>query len=176
MSTIVIDQFIERLSICDQLQPIEVKYLCFKVREIFIDEPNLIEISAPVNIIGDINGNLYNLVEILNSCGKCENQNYIFLGNYINYGLNSIETILLLIAYKIKYPDKLIILRGNNESRQASFEKGMYEECIRSYSSTIVWNYICNLFDFLPIAALVDNKILCIHSGLQEQITSLNDV
>lgn len=91
-------------------------------------------------------------------------------------GLYSVETFLLLLALKVRYPDRITLIRGNHESRQITQVYGFYEECIRKYGSANVWRYCCEIFDYLSLAAIVDDKILCVHGGLSPSINTLDQV
>ena len=105
--------------------------------------------------------------------------NYLFLGDYVDRGFNSVETFLLFLLLKIKYEDRITFLRGNHESRQITQVYGFYEECTRKFGSINVWRYCTDVFDSLPLAAIIDNKIFCVHGGLSpslENIDDLNDI
>lgn len=90
---------------------------------------------------------------------------YLHLGDYVDRGKQSIETMCLLLAYKVKYPSHIYILRGNHEHAGITRMYGFYDECKRRYS-TDLWKKFCNLFNFLPVAAIIDERILCMHGGL----------
>ena len=107
----------------------EIKELCLKSREMFISEPNLLELEAPFKICGDIHGQYYDLLRLFHYGGFPPEANYLFLGNYVDYGKQSLETICLLLAFKIKYPDNFFLLRGNHECMSINRYHGFYEEC-----------------------------------------------
>jgi len=94
----------------------ELKYLCVTSREIFINQPNMLELEAPLKICGDVHGQYYDLLRLFEYGGFPPEANYLFLGDYIDRGKQSIETIALLLCYKIKYPENFFLLRGNHES------------------------------------------------------------
>ena len=99
-----------------------LKELCNKVKEILIEESNIMSINTPLVVCGDLHGQFYDLLELFKkSGGPPPEQKYIFLGDYIDRGSNSVETIELLICLKCLYPDKTILIRGNHESRNISF-------------------------------------------------------
>jgi len=81
------------------------------------NEPNLVSVPEPVVVVGDIHGQYYDLVHMLNKAGDPVKLNYLFMGDYVDRGINGLECIMLLIAIKINYPKKFILLRGNHESR-----------------------------------------------------------
>lgn len=136
-----------------QLQEYEIKYLCTKAREIFINQPILLELEAPIKIcgefvgqnevifeavelitvppmfLGDIHGQYYDLLRLFEYGGFPPEANYLFLGDYVDRGKQSLETICLLLAYKIKYPENFFILRGNHECASINRIYGFYDEC-----------------------------------------------
>lgn len=101
--------------------------------------------------------------------------NYLFLGDYVDRGKNSIETITLLLSYKIKYKNHFFLLRGNHESENINRIYGFFDECKRRYSIKI-WKQFCEVFDYLPVAALIDDKILCMHGGLSPDLFSIEQI
>ncbi|CDS05901.1 Putative Serine/threonine-protein phosphatase [Lichtheimia ramosa] len=154
----------------------EVKELCDKAREILLEEGNVQRVDAPVTICGDIHGQFHDLQELFRIGGECPDTNYLFMGDFVDRGLYSVETFLLLLALKVRYPDRITLIRGNHESRQITQVYGFYEECIRKYGSANVWRYCCEIFDYLSLAAIVDDKILCVHGGLSPSINTLDQI
>lgn len=154
----------------------EVKNLCSKAKELLIKEPNVLILNSPITICGDIHGQFNDLMELFEIGGNCPTTNYIFLGDYVDRGFNSIETFLILLALKVKYPDRMSMLRGNHESRQVTQMYGFYDECMRKYNSSDIWNYCTELFDCLSLGALIDNKIFCIHGGLSPCISKIDEL
>ena len=106
--------------------------------------------------------------------GECPDANYLFLGDFVDRGYYSVETFLLLLALKVRYPDRITLIRGNHESRQITQVYGFYDECLRKYGSANVWNYFTDLFDYLPMTALVAGKIFCLHGGLSPSVDTLD--
>ncbi|KAM7195048.1 Metallo-dependent phosphatase-like protein [Rhypophila sp. PSN 637] len=158
-----------------QLLEVEMRYLCVKGREILLSQPMLLELEAPMAVIGDLHGQYYDLLRAFEYRGFPPEFNYLFLGNYVDYGKQSIETVCLLLAYKIKYPDNFFLLRGNHESGAISRIDGFYDECKRRYNIKL-WKSFVDMFTCLPIAAIVDDKIFCCHGGLSPDLNSMEQI
>lgn len=108
--------------------------------------------------------------------GEVPNTNYLFLGDYVDRGAASCETITLLVLLKLRYPRRFTLLRGNHETRQVTQTYGFQAECIRKYGSTFVWTQFMDLFDYFPIAAKIDDKIFCVHAGLSPSLQNIADI
>ena len=154
------------------LSEADIRGLCDKSREIFISQPMLLELEAPLKICGDIHGQYYDLLRLFEYGGFPPEANYLFLGDYVDRGRQSLETVCLLLAYKIKYPENFFLLRGNHECSTINRIYGFYDECKRRYSIKL-WRIFTDCFNCLPVAALIDEKILCMHGGLSPDLTSL---
>ncbi len=154
----------------------DLKLLCEKAKEIFIEESNVQNVSAPVIICGDIHGQIYDLLELFKKGGDIPSSRYIFMGDYVDRGYNGVEVLELLLALKIKYPEHITLLRGNHESRQICFAYGFYEEITRKYGNANAWEYFTDLFDYLPLAALVEGKLFCVHGGLSPYISTVDQI
>ncbi|KAL3758695.1 hypothetical protein ACHAWU_005281 [Discostella pseudostelligera] len=171
-----LDQQIERLRKCEHLHESEVKSLCLRAREILVDEGNVQRVDAPVTICGDIHGQFYDLVELFKVGGECPESNYLFLGDFVDRGYYSVETFLLLLALKVRYPDRITLIRGNHESRQITQVYGFYDECLRKYGSVNVWRYCTEIFDYLSLSAIIEDKIFTVHGGLSPSINTLDQI
>jgi len=171
-----LDRQIEQLRRCETIPEMEVKQLCDKAREILLEESNVQRVDAPVTICGDIHGQFYDLKELFKVGGDCPNTNYLFLGDFVDRGFYSVETFLLLLALKVRYPDRITLIRGNHECRQITQVYGFYDECLRKYGSVNVWRYCTEIFDYLSLSALIDNTIFCVHGGLSPSITSIDQI
>ena len=178
MSTIrSLEVQIEDLFNCKYLPEDEVKELCFKAKELFIKEPNIQIVHCPVTVCGDIHGQFHDLLELFKVGGYAPDTNYLFMGDYVDRGTFSVESVSLLLALKLKYPNRIFLLRGNHESRQTSQMYGFYDECFKKYgNSPNIYNTFMDLFDFLPLCALIENKILCLHGGLSPNIQTIEEI
>lgn len=126
-----------------QLQEDEIIALCVASREIFLEQPALLRLGGPVTVCGDVHGQFYDLLRIFDYGGFPPETNYLFLGDYVDRGKQNLETISLLLAYKVKYPDNFFLLRGNHESDGINRIYGFYDECKRRYS-IICYIFICS--------------------------------
>jgi serine/threonine-protein phosphatase 6 catalytic subunit len=171
-----LDKCIEDLKNGKILSEETTRNMCDKVKELLIEESNIQPVSAPVTICGDIHGQFYDLLELFRIGGDLPNTNYIFIGDFVDRGYNSVETIELLILYKLKYPSHVTLLRGNHESRQITFVYGFLDEIVRKYGNSNVWNYFMEVFDLLPIGAIVEGEVFCIHGGLSPEIRTIDQI
>ncbi|WZY75526.1 hypothetical protein YC2023_021910 [Brassica napus] len=153
----------------------EIRQLCSVSREIFLQQPNLLELEAPIKICGDIHGQYSDLLRLFEYGGLPPAANYLFLGDYVDRGKQSLETICLLLAYKIKYPENFFLLRGNHECASINRIYGFYDECKRRFSVRL-WKVFTDSFNCLPVAAVIDDKILCMHGGLSPDLTSVEQI
>jgi len=161
-----VDGWIETLRSCQHLSLENVKSLCALAKEVLTKEENVHHVISPVMICGDIHGQLNDLLELFTVAGPLPNVNYLFMGDYVDRGYYSVECVSLLLAYKVRYPNRITILRGNHESSNITQIYGFYDECNTKYSDTAAWQEFTTVFNCLPLAAIVDNKIFCLHGGL----------
>lgn len=179
-----IDDFIKRLldagyagkvtkSVC--LKNAEIVAICQRAREVFLSQPALLELDAPVKIVGDVHGQYTDLIRMFEMCGFPPNANFLFLGDYVDRGKQSLETILLLLCFKLKYPENFFLLRGNHECANVTRVYGFYDECKRRCNIKI-WKTFIDTFNTLPIAAIVAGKIFCVHGGLSPALGHMDDI
>ena len=166
------NKVIKSISESNLLSLEELKYLCSKSLEIFMEEPVFLELNAPIVICGDTHGQFRDLLRLFDFGGSPAKKQYLFLGDYVDRGKNSIETISLLLAFKIKYPKNIYLLRGNHESEMINRTYGFFDECKRRYNIRI-WKNFSDCFNWLPISALVNEKILCMHGGLSPELVDI---
>ncbi|GME72873.1 hypothetical protein B5S28_g2030 [[Candida] boidinii] len=172
-----LDQCLEKLYKGQLLSEPIVDQLCFKLKELLIKESNIVHIQTPVTVVGDIHGQFYDLLEIFKIGGFPPNTNYLFLGDYVDRGYHSIETITLLIVLKLKYPNRINLIRGNHESRQITTNYGFYTECLTKYGSgSKIWSILTDLFDYLILSAIIDNQLFCVHGGLSPNVQTIDSI
>jgi len=171
-----LDKYLTTLSGGNPLGEREVEQLCTKAKEVLSRESNVQAIPAPVTLCGDLHGQFYDLVELFSVGGAVPDTNYLFMGDYIDRGYYSVETVTLLVCLKVRYPSRVHILRGNHESRQITQVYGFYDECLRKYGSAKVWRLFTDLFDHLPLSAVVENSVFCLHAGLSPSLDTLDHI
>jgi len=158
-----------------QLSEPEIQGLILKSREVFMSQSTLLELEAPIKICGDIHGQYYDLLRLFEYGGFPPEANYLFLGDYVDRGKQSLETICLVLAFKIKYPENFFILRGNHECASINRIYGFYDECKRRYNIRI-WKTFTDTFNCMPVAAIIDEKIFTMHGGLSPELQSMDQV
>lgn len=158
-----------------QLTEQEIKALCIQSRDIFINQPILLELEAPIKIVGDVHGQYYDLLRLFEYGGFPPEANYLFLGDYVDRGKQSLETICLLLAYKVKYPENFFLLRGNHECASINRIYGFYDECRRRYNIKL-WKTFTDCFNCLPVATIIDEKIFCMHGGLSPELSNMEQI
>ncbi|AAK39828.1 serine/threonine protein phosphatase type 1 alpha (nucleomorph) [Guillardia theta] len=153
----------------------EIGKLCYLSRKVFNNENSMLYLNSPIKICGDIHGQFYDLLRLFEFNGYPPTEKYLFLGDYVDRGKQSIEVISLLFAFKVRYPTKIFILRGNHESSKINRIYGFYDECKKKYNIKI-WKIINETFNYLPLAAIIEKKIFCIHGGLSPFLNSIKQI
>jgi serine/threonine-protein phosphatase PP1 catalytic subunit len=153
----------------------DVVWICTNAAAVLLSEPTLLEISGPVNICGDIHGQFSDLVHVFQAGGFGPSAKYLFLGDYVDRGEDGVEVVCLLLAMKLRFPTNVFLLRGNHESPDMTESFGFADECAQKLSSDILPVFF-EAFDCLPIAALVDGRIFCVHGGLSPSLNSLSQI
>ncbi|KIY70630.1 Metallo-dependent phosphatase [Cylindrobasidium torrendii FP15055 ss-10] len=171
-----LDSCIERLLRKELLHEALLREICEKTKEVMVVESNVIHLSSPVTVVGDIHGQFYDLIEIFRISGYAPSTNYLFLGDYVDRGLFSVETISLLMCLKLRYPHRVQLVRGNHETRAVTQTYGFYTECVRKYGSARVYTYFTDMFDFMTLAAVIDDRVFCVHGGLSPSIHSIDQI
>uniref|UniRef100_A0A2K6T3N6 protein-serine/threonine phosphatase n=1 Tax=Saimiri boliviensis boliviensis TaxID=39432 RepID=A0A2K6T3N6_SAIBB len=153
--------FTKELNECKQLSKSQVKSLCEKAKEILTKESNAQQVRCPVTVCGDVNGQFHDLMELFRSGGKSPDTNSLFMGDCVDRRYYSVETVTLLVALKVPYHECITILQVNHESRQITQVCCFYDDYF---------------FDYLPLTALVDRQIFCLHGGLSPYIDTLDHI
>ena len=146
-----------------------------EARAVFMAQPMLVEPMAPINICGDTHGQFYDLLKILEIGGMPPEASYLFLGDYVDRADMGVETITLLLGLKVLHPEKVWLLRGNHECSSINRIYGFYDECKRRYSIKL-WKTFGDCFNCMPVAALVEERVLCMHGGLSPSLISLDQI
>jgi len=171
-----LDKWIEIAKECKYLPENDLKQLCDMVCEILLEESNVQPVSTPVTVCGDIHGQFYDLEQLFRTGGPVPDTNYVFMGDFVDRGHYSLETLTRLLTLKAKWPAKITLLRGNHESRQITQVYGFYDDCFNKYGNSNAWKHCCRVFDLMNIAALIDDKVLCVHGGLSPEIKTLDQI
>lgn len=149
--------------------------VCLRSRDILMQQPMLLELTAPIRIVGDTHGQFSDMLRLFEYGGFPPESNYLFLGDYVDRGKQSLECAIMVLAYKIKYPENFFVLRGNHECEAINRIYGFYDECKRRYSIKL-WKQFTDVFNVMPVAAVVADKIFCVHGGLSPELTDLDQI
>mmetsp|Transcript_18954 Transcript_18954/g.29618 ORF Transcript_18954/g.29618 Transcript_18954/m.29618 type:complete len:236 (-) Transcript_18954:436-1143(-) len=171
-----LDGWIAKVRACEYLPENDLKLLCQMVKDLLVEESNVQPVQAPVTVCGDIHGQFYDLLELFKVGEEVPTTSYVFMGDFVDRGYNSVETFTFLMLLKARYPANITLLRGNHESRQITQVYGFYEECQRKYGNANAWKYCTEVFDFLNVAAVIDGRVLCVHGGLSPEIVTLDQM
>mmetsp|Transcript_13514 Transcript_13514/g.25412 ORF Transcript_13514/g.25412 Transcript_13514/m.25412 type:complete len:490 (-) Transcript_13514:1478-2947(-) len=146
-----------------------------KATEIFRREQNMLSIPEPVVVVGDIHGQFFDLLKLLEIGGSPESNNYLFLGDYVDRGCFSVECLILLYALKINFPTSFMMIRGNHECRQLTSFFNFRSEVLNKYDE-MTYAVIMDSFDCIPIAALINKKFIALHGGLSPELQTIRDL
>ncbi|XP_061372089.1 serine/threonine-protein phosphatase BSL1 isoform X1 [Gastrolobium bilobum] len=167
------------------LDSYEVGELCYAAEQIFMHEPTVLQLKAPVKVFGDLHGQFGDLMRLFDeygfpsTAGDITYIDYLFLGDYVDRGQHSLETITLLLALKIEYPENVHLIRGNHEAADINALFGFRIECIERMGENDgiwAWTRFNQLFNYLPLAALIEKKIICMHGGIGRSIHSIEQI
>lgn len=179
MSDFNLDEIIATLQEGKTLPEKQLITLLMKFMEVLYTESNVLELQSPITICGDIHGQLYDLFELFKAARNGEsfgNQQFLFMGDYVDRGRFSLETFAYLVALKLRYPGKFYLLRGNHECRQVNQMYGFYNETQFYYGHAGVWSFCNEVFDILPMAAVIDGKVFSVHGGLSPDIALIEKI
>ncbi|EEH51304.1 uncharacterized protein MICPUCDRAFT_49227 [Micromonas pusilla CCMP1545] len=176
MGKLDLDAWIAKIKQCEPLEEAELEALCAYVKEVLVEESNVQPVCSPVTVCGDIHGQFHDLLKLFETGGDVPDTNYIFMGDFVDRGYNSLETFTLLLLLKARWPQCVTLLRGNHESRQITQVYGFYDECQRKYGNANAWRWCTDVFDYLTLSALIDGEVLCVHGGLSPDVRTLDQV
>ncbi|WMV21170.1 hypothetical protein MTR67_014555 [Solanum verrucosum] len=198
-----LDQWITTVKEGQHLAEDELQLLCEYVKEILIEESNVQPVNSPVTVCGDIHGQFHDLMKLFQTGGHVPDTNYIFMGDFVDRGYNSLEVFTILLLLKARYPANITLLRGNHESRQLTQVYGFYDECQRKYGNANAWRYCTDVFDYLTLSAIIDGtvcsstqdkhyhlpcflillintslpiQVLCVHGGLSPDVRTIDQI
>ncbi|ESQ50130.1 hypothetical protein EUTSA_v10001894mg [Eutrema salsugineum] len=163
----------------------EIADLCDSAERIFSSEPTVLQLKAPIKIFGDLHGQFGDLMRLFDEYGSPSTAgdisyiDYLFLGDYVDRGQHSLETITLLLALKVEYQHNVHLIRGNHEAADINALFGFRIECIERMGERDgiwVWHRINRLFNWLPLAALIEKKIICMHGGIGRSINHVEQI
>ncbi|KAI5599396.1 hypothetical protein POPTR_002G213300v4 [Populus trichocarpa] len=167
------------------LDSYEVGELCYAAEQIFMQEPTVLQLKAPIKVFGDLHGQFGDLMRLFDeygfpsTAGDITYIDYLFLGDYVDRGQHSLETITLLLALKIENPENVHLIRGNHEAADINALFGFRIECIERMGESDgiwAWTRFNQLFNCLPLAALIEKKIICMHGGIGRSIHSVEQI
>lgn len=152
--------------------------ICDQAIQILRLVPTVPHITSPVQVVGDLHGALGDLMRILIKCGNPDNNKYIFLGDYVDRGEFSLEVITFLLALHIKYPCQITMLRGNHEFPDICSSYGFKDELNSTFGkeSESAFEKFNMVFAYLPLAAVLDESVLCVHGGIAPNLQSIDDI
>ncbi|KAJ8563436.1 hypothetical protein K7X08_031888 [Anisodus acutangulus] len=163
----------------------EIADLCDSAERIFASEPSVIQLRAPIKIFGDLHGQFGDLMRLFDEYGSPSTAgdisyiDYLFLGDYVDRGQHSLETMTLLLALKVEYPLNVHLIRGNHEAADINALFGFRIECIERMGERDgiwAWHRFNRLFNWLPLAALIEKKIICMHGGIGRSINHVEQI
>ncbi|KAJ8446152.1 hypothetical protein Cgig2_015923 [Carnegiea gigantea] len=163
----------------------EIADLCDSAERIFASEPSVLQLRAPIKIFGDLHGQFGDLMRLFDEYGAPSTAgdiayiDYLFLGDYVDRGQHSLETIALLLALKVEHPLNVHLIRGNHEAADINALFGFRIECIERMGERDgiwAWHRFNRLFNWLPLAALIEKKIICMHGGIGRSINHVEQI
>lgn len=146
--------------------PRNIERICQESVEIFKSQGTVIKLTGAFTIIGDIHGNLQDLLNIFSIFGLPPKTKYMFLGDYVDRGQYSVEVISLLLSLVCKYPHHVYLIRGNHEFQHINKVYGFYDEIMAKYNNGEIWKTFNTVFSYLPLASTINEQIFCVHGGL----------
>ena len=143
--------------------------------EIFLNEDSILTLNAPITVCGDTHGQFTDTLRIFDISGDPNTKPYLFLGDYVDRGAQSIENIVLLLTLKYLNPKTFYMIRGNHETEEISTVYGFRDECVRRYSFALYAKFM-RLFDAMPFAAIISKTIFCVHGGIPAENVTVKEL
>ena len=171
-----LDKFIEDIRNQNPIPESDFVTLLKLAQDILYQEGTLLNLTTPISVCGDVHGQFEDVIHLFEVGGLPPETKYLFLGDYVDRGYWSVDTLALLLAYKCKYPDRFFMLRGNHECRQVNNAYGFYEEILQKFGFASLWKLCNDVFDYLPIGAIIDGKIFCVHGGLSPKVRLVEQI
>jgi serine/threonine-protein phosphatase 6 catalytic subunit len=167
-----LDAWIEKVKKCEHLPETDFKKLCDMVKMLLVEEAAVQPVASPVTVCGDIHGQFHDLLQLFHVGGQIPDKSYIFMGDFVDRGHNSVETLTYrfrccrslnycntfrsyLFLMKARYPSNITLIRGNHESRQITQVYGFYDECSRKYDRV--------LFSIYAYAYIYMHMYICVY-------------
>lgn len=151
-----------------------IKELTTAATNLFKEEPSLLEVNSDIAIVGDLHGQIFDLIRVLDTCGMPDKQKYLFLGDIVDRGEFSIETIIVVFLLKVIWPENVLIIRGNHEFRSLCSNLGFLSQINAVYNDPVIFDCFIQSFSYIPFAALINGDILCVHGGIGPHCYSLD--
>ncbi|CDW55011.1 Serine [Trichuris trichiura] len=169
-----LDSCLEKASKGELLDEPDLRAVIKLARDVFLNEETVVKLKSPLTICGDIHGQYFDLEELFKLGGEVPRTRYVFLGDYVDRGRHSVQTITRLLTLKVRYPEQIFLLRGNHECRKISSSYGFYDECLLKFGNPLLWESFCQLFQYMPIAAVVDGSYFCVHGGISPNVRTIS--
>jgi serine/threonine-protein phosphatase PP1 catalytic subunit len=153
----------------------DVEWLCEQILQLFLSEPSVLDLTGPIHVCGDIHGQFWDLIRVFTASDIGPDSRYLFLGDYVDRGPQSLEVVCLLFAMKLRAPTNIFLLRGNHESREMTECFGFAAECADKLAGRS-YELFLSVFECMPIVAIVNQRIFCVHGGLSPATYSIQSI
>ena len=153
-----------------------LKKILYYSGDILLNEPNILKVSTPVYVIGDLHGHIMDILNIFSNIGEPSTVKYLFLGDFVDRGEFSPEIIIITLLMKILFPDNIFMIRGNHEFRSITRVNGFGTDIMQLYNSEEIFEMFMYVFSNMPLAAFVDDFVVCLHGGIGPHFTSIKQL
>uniref|UniRef100_A0A5S6Q450 Serine/threonine-protein phosphatase n=1 Tax=Trichuris muris TaxID=70415 RepID=A0A5S6Q450_TRIMR len=171
-----LDNCVEMTTRGELLTEPDLRMVIKLARDVMMNEETVLKLQSPITICGDIHGQYYDLEELFKTGGQVPDTRYLFLGDYVDRGRHSVQTITRLLTLKARWPEHIFLLRGNHETRATSSTYGFYDECLTKFGNSMLWQFCCDVFQFMPVAAVVNGHFFCVHAGLSPSVRTISAI